>query len=215
VPNCYFKFFISKDGNLENLEEVEIQNYQKESKGYQIEYPGYEVFKLNSPIEITNDKFAIAIEVYNENFEKAPYTIPIERNVDGYLSKATQNSDESFIAKSISSLKSNSNIYDLGNKYNANACIKAFTIEKSYNINIDSNIVGGVIKTDMSTATSGTEVTVTVEADENMRLKENSLKYNDGTGDYIIADNKFTMPKHDITIYAEFEKVPPKKLSFK
>jgi len=135
----------------------------------------------------------------------------MERNTNGYLLKATQNIGESFMAPDIASLKSNSNICDLAETYNANACIKAFTksntSEKSYNINIGSNIVGGVVKANMPTATFGTEVIVTVETDKGMRLKENSLKYNDGTDEYIITDNKFTMPKHNITIYAEFEKI--------
>lgn len=212
VPNCYFKFFISKDGNLENLEEVEIQNYQKESKGYQIEYTGYEVFKLNSPIEITNDKFAIAIEIYNENFEETPYTIPRERNIDGYLSEATQNAGESFIAKSISNLKSNSNVYDLAERYNANACIKAFTIEKSYNVNIASNIVGGTIEANMSTAKAGTDIIVTVKADKGMQLKDNSLIYNDGTENHNIDNYTFKMPECDVTVFAEFEKTLPKSM---
>lgn len=211
IPNIYLKFFVSTDDSFKNLKEVNIQGYgSKTDRGYQIPDTGYITFKLESPIELKSNKFAIAIEVYNPNNKLN--TIPMERNTNGYLSNATQNAGESFMAPDVSYLVSNRNIYDLASQYQANACIKAFTknvgAEQSYTINIASDIEGGVIEANLSEAAEGTDIKLNVIPDDGMRLKENSLVYNDGTNKYIIKNNTFKMPATNVTIYAEFEKIP-------
>lgn len=215
VPNSYLKFFVSTDGNFQNLEEVSIQDYgDKTDRGYQIPDTGYTTFKLESPIELKSNKFAIAIEVYNPDYNNngEAHTIPMERNTSGYLSNAIQHAGESFIAQNISYLMFNQNIYDLASRYQANACIKAFTksveFEQTYTINIASDIEGGVVEANLSEAAEGTDIKLDVIPDDGMRLKENSLVYNDGNDEYIIRNNTFKMPASDVIVYAEFEKIP-------
>lgn len=215
IPNIYLKFFVSTDDSFKNLKEVNIQGYgSKTDRGYQIPDTGYVTFKLESPIELKSNKFAIAIEVYNPNNKLN--TIPMERNTNGYLSNATQNAGESFMAPDVSYLVSNRNIYDLASQYQANACIKAFTknvgAEQSYTINIASDIEGGVIEANLSEAAEGTDIKLNVIPDDGMRLKENSLVYNDGNDEYIIRNNTFKMPASDVIVYAEFEKIPSKNI---
>ncbi len=50
------------------------------------------------------------------------------------------------------------------------------------------------------------EVTLTVEPDEGYQLTEGSLKVNDDAVT-LTADNKFTMPKENVTVSAAFEKI--------
>lgn len=219
IPNSYLKFFVSTDGSFQNLKEVSIQGYgSKTDRGYEIPDTGYITFKLESPIELKSSKFAIAIEIYNPDYtnNKESRTIPMERNTNGYLSNATQNAGESFMAPNISYLMNTQNVYDLALQYQANACIKAFTknvgAEQSYTINIASDIEGGVIEANLSEAAEGTDIKLNVIPDDGMRLKENSLVYNDGNDEYIIRNNTFKMPASDVIVYAEFEKIPSKNI---
>ncbi len=50
------------------------------------------------------------------------------------------------------------------------------------------------------------EVTLTVNPDPGYQLTEGSLKVNDGAVT-LTADNKFTMPKENVTVFAAFEKI--------
>lgn len=215
IPNSYLKFFVSTDGSFKNLEEVSMQGYgSKTDKGYQVIDTGYTTFKLESPIELKSNEFAIAIEVYNPDYNnnKESRTIPMERNTNGYLLNATQNAGESFIAPDISYLISNQNVRDLAVESEANACIKAFTksigAEQTYTIGIASDIEGGTVEANLLEATEGTDIKLTVTPDKAMRLKENSLVYNDGVNNHIIYNNTFKMPASNVTIYAKFEKIP-------
>ncbi|MGE4214157.1 MAG: InlB B-repeat-containing protein [Anaerotignaceae bacterium] len=77
-----------------------------------------------------------------------------------------------------------------------------------YTVSVGS-LTGGSIVPSLSTATSGTSVTLTVTPESGMQLKADTLKYNDGSNDYAITGNSFTMPSANVTITAEFESIPP------
>ena len=73
-------------------------------------------------------------------------------------------------------------------------------------------MTNGDITLSSTSATAGTEVTITVTPSDGYRLKSGTLKatYNDGTEEKTldIIDYTFTMPANAVTVSAEFEKKP-------
>lgn len=76
----------------------------------------------------------------------------------------------------------------------------------TYNVSIDT-IIGGSITASQTTAIEGDIINLTIKPDSGKRLKEGTLKYNDGISDYNITGSSFTMPAASVTITAEFEDV--------
>lgn len=79
-----------------------------------------------------------------------------------------------------------------------------------YAIAVDTEIENGTVTTNAATAASGSEVTITLTADQGYQMVEGSLKVHK-TGNVgvlvPIAANKFTMPAYDVTVTAAFEAV--------
>ncbi|HHV98444.1 MAG TPA: hypothetical protein GXX36_02525 [Clostridiaceae bacterium] len=90
-----------------------------------------------------------------------------------------------------------------------NVTVTAEFEDIKYTVSVDSTITGGTIMASPTKAIAGETITLTITPDEGKRLKERSLKYNDGTGDYVISGTSFTMPAANVTVTAEFEEVPP------
>ena len=77
-----------------------------------------------------------------------------------------------------------------------------------YNINIKQpDNGGGMLSCDDSWAYYGTLITVRIISEYGYRLKEGSLRYNDGTRDIPINGTSFIMPAANVTITADFEEV--------
>lgn len=205
APDSYFKVYITDSDSFADFKEVKIKDLVKSEYGYNVSDTGYITFKLESPVPITNDKFGVAIEVYNTlTTNDKVYTVPLEQKVDNY-SPATQNSGESFMALNIEDLKSGYFLTDVsGREENpTNVCIKAFTKPITYEIKIDNTITGGTIRSNLSTAKYGEEINLTIIPDTGMKLK--SLSYNNGINNTIITGTNFKMPANNITIKAKFE----------
>ena len=80
------------------------------------------------------------------------------------------------------------------------------------NVRVDQSVDFGEITADTSVAAETNQVTVTVQAEKNYKLKDNSLKYTtDGetytelTATETEGVYTFVMPKGDVTVTAEFE----------
>ncbi len=96
--------------------------------------PGYHVIKLSSPVQLTGNKFVVAVKYTNT--EDGSY-IPLEANwkdsgisyFSSYFDTATSNEGESFVSEDEG--KSWTDIYNLKvgmiTLKNTNACIKAYT----------------------------------------------------------------------------------------
>ena len=76
----------------------------------------------------------------------------------------------------------------------------------TYTISIGT-LSGGTIRAIPDSAAAGVTIILNISPDTGKRLKAGSLKYNDGTGDYVISGNSFTMPAANVTIAAEFENI--------
>jgi len=72
-----------------------------------------------------------------------------------------------------------------------------------YTINI-SDTVNGTITANLITATFGDTVNLTITPASGWKLKDGSLKYNDGVNNQTISDSSFIMPASNVTITAEF-----------
>jgi len=68
-------------------------------------------------------------------------------------------------------------------------------------------LAGGSITAAPTTTGAGFTVNLTVTPDSGKRLKEGTLKYNDGTNHNIIG-TEFTMPTANVIVSAEFEEIP-------
>lgn len=83
-------------------------------------------------------------------------------------------------------------------------------VKKEYSIKGYSSTVGSVTASPASSE-AGKTITLNVQAKTGYRLKENSLKVTDAKGGNVtINNNTFIMPASDVTISAEFEKIPEK-----
>ena len=68
---------------------------------------------------------------------------------------------------------------------------------------------GGSVTANTASSEAGKAVTLNVSPQTGYRLKEGSLKVTDANGDNVnVSKNQFIMPASDVTISAEFEKIP-------
>ena len=114
------------NGTPTNLEQVAVETDQIT--------PGYHVIKLSNPIELTGNKFVVAVKLTNK--ESKPQ-IPLEMNfkdsglvnIDCFYDTIRANEGESLISLNGTSWTDINNV-SLGNNRkitNSNVCIKAFT----------------------------------------------------------------------------------------
>ena len=83
-------------------------------------------------------------------------------------------------------------------------------VKKEYSIKGYSSTEGSITARPTSSE-AGKPVTLNVSPKTGYRLKENSLKVTDANrGNVNVSNNQFTMPESDVTISAEFEKIPEK-----
>ena len=81
-------------------------------------------------------------------------------------------------------------------------------VKKEYNITGYTS-TGGSVTASPTTSEAGKTITLNVQAAKDYRLKEGSLKVTDANnGNVTVNNNSFTMPASDVTISAEFEKIP-------
>jgi hypothetical protein len=78
----------------------------------------------------------------------------------------------------------------------------------NYAVNIAA-LTNGSVTAAPDNGLMGTEITLTVTPASGYRLKEGSLKYNDGGSDVSITGTGFALPAADVTVTAEFEPTVP------
>ncbi|MDP4089175.1 MAG: carbohydrate-binding domain-containing protein, partial [Bacillota bacterium] len=78
--------------------------------------------------------------------------------------------------------------------------------QKEYTVNVGT-LTGGTITADPAAGIAGTTVNLTVTPDVGYKLKDGSLKYNDGAKDTAITGTSFIMPAANVTVSAVFEKI--------
>lgn len=108
VPNSYFNVYISKDGSMSNLQEVNIQGAS--SNGYKVSNMGYVTMTLSDELIVDSD-FTVAIQVETPmtSAKSIPQEImPVEN---------TSISGRCFVANNISSMQ-NGNYTDCGSRNN-------------------------------------------------------------------------------------------------
>jgi hypothetical protein len=83
-------------------------------------YPGYKTVILDSPVALNmGEKFSVVVRFQNSGYS---YPIAAEDDIVNYSSGAGANLGESFVSPD------GATWLDLGDTYNANVCIKAFTV---------------------------------------------------------------------------------------
>ncbi len=134
-------------------------------------YMGYHTVTLSSPLSITQgEKFAVAVKVVTPSTvtDANKYPVAIEYPFSGYSEKATASSGQSYISTSGTSWVDITSIYS-----NTNVCVKAFTLGSggstptSYSLTTNIGTGSGTItrNPDQATYASGTQVTLTANAD--------------------------------------------------
>ena len=92
-------------------------------------HPGYNTIRLDNPVLLTGNKFAVVIKYMVDNSDAK---IGVESPYYAYWATATSNLGESYIGTSLNSWK---DLNNYNNMENTNICIKAFTE------NIESDII--------------------------------------------------------------------------
>ena len=83
-------------------------------------------------------------------------------------------------------------------------------VKKEYSITGYSS-TGGSVTASAATSKEGQPITLNVKPAKDYRLKDGTLKVTDANGGNVtVTNNSFTMPASDVTISAEFEKIPEK-----
>jgi hypothetical protein len=88
----------------------------------------------------------------------------------------------------------------------ANVTVTATFTAISYTISIDGSITNGTVTANPTSATMGTQITLTVSPAANYKLKSGSLKVNNGS--VTVSGNgpyTFTMPAANVTVTAQFD----------
>ncbi|WP_195984754.1 glycoside hydrolase family 3 N-terminal domain-containing protein [Clostridium sp. D33t1_170424_F3] len=83
--------------------------------------------------------------------------------------------------------------------------------EQKYTVSFADGITNGNVTANPKTAAEGEKVALAVQPDEGYRLVEGSLKaFRTGDSSTLVPllDNAFTMPAYDVTVAAQFEKIP-------
>ncbi len=200
---------------------------------YKLKEGTLKVFKTGDESTIVNvidNKFTMptyAVTVTAE-FEQIEYDITIDNVQNGTISsnvtKATKDTEVTITVEPNDGfqLKEGSlKVYETSNENNTvTVTDNKFTMpsypvtitaefeQTEYTITVENVNGGTIITTPEASTTEGTEVTITATAEQDYQLKEGSLNvYETGNvGNKVtITDNKFTMPKHDVTITAKFE----------
>ena len=84
--------------------------------------------------------------------------------------------------------------------------------EVRYTVTVKPDVEHGTITVSPALATEGEKVTITVTADQDYQLVENSLKvYQTGNETVLVSvkDNVFEMPAYNVTVEAAFELIDP------
>jgi endoglucanase len=117
-----------------------------------------------------------------------------------------------FDASSIPNLKADTELRnmvfvfaDVDSDFAGRMYVDNVRFEKELTVSV-GNINGGSITADPASALPGTTINLAVTPNKGFRLKEGSLKYNDGTKDVDINGTSFVMPSANVTITAEFER---------
>lgn len=90
--------------------------------------------------------------------------------------------------------------------------------EQKYAVSLADGMINGNVTANPETAAEGEKVTLTVQPDEGCRLTEGSLKVFKTEDDSVLvplAGNTFVMPAYDVTVTAQFEKIPTEVVAVK
>ncbi|MDY6396574.1 MAG: InlB B-repeat-containing protein [Treponema sp.] len=83
----------------------------------------------------------------------------------------------------------------------------------TYTVKIASGIANGTVTASPTSATAGTEITLTAEAASGFTFDSYSVTDADGKT-VTVTDNKFTMPTSNVTVSATFTALPPATASY-
>lgn len=184
---------------------------------------GYDIFDSETENNLPE---SVEISYINSKFEKvttgtSSYQVTVDSNMTGgtvITNKATANRGETVTVTVVpdegmtlvdGSLKYNDVAVE-GNTFKMPASDVIVTAQfkaipaSSYKVIVDLNIRGGKVVADKTTAEQGEIVTLTVTPDEGKRLVKDSLKYNG----VAVVDSSFKMPAANVSITAQFEKIP-------
>ena len=177
--NCEL-YINSANGNLNSNELVKINNGMISLKA------GYNTIKLDKPIELVGDKFAVAVRyISNDNDALVGIEAP---STSKYWDTAKSNEGESYLGNDLD------NWVDLSktNVKNANICIKVFTQE------IDNDIISDVYDIDENMISNISPYTyiqlfeVSVQTNAQMKiLDKNNNQISQS--DYIATDMKLVL----------------------
>lgn len=171
-----FELYInSKNGDLTKLQKIETEQTKLRT--------GYTTVKIKTPIELSGEKFAVAIKYIGQN-QKAYMAIE-GPNTDFWLT-ATSNENESYYSTD------GQNWTDMKQDIiNSNICIKAFTKIKEYNIISESYLVGEEIIYRVPTKTNLEVFKTKIHSSGNIKILRNNIEMQDG--DIITTDTAITV----------------------
>ena len=174
--NQNFELYInSKNGDLTKLQKIET-----EQTGLRT---GYTTVKLETPIELSGSKFAVAVKYIGQN-QKAYMAIE-GPNTDFWLT-ATSNENESYYSTD------GQNWTDMKKDIiNSNICIKAFTNLKEYNIISEAYLVGEEIIYRIPTKTNLGVFKANIQSSGDIKILRNNIEMQDG--DIITTDTTVTV----------------------
>ncbi len=185
--NC--EVYVNPNGdnmNFNNFQKVQLAEGNNESID-----AGYHTLEFANPIELTGNKFVVAVKLISAD---SPKTVALEAKVDNTdWKEAIVNEGESFMALE-SDVKNNAwqDIATLQNKeLQGNACIKAFTKKEG------SGVTKNVTKIEISTLPTKKEY---IQNKENLDLTSGTIKvtYDDGSNEIIsMSDSAVTVSGFD------------------
>lgn len=126
------EIYINKQGNLDLSNAVKVATYT----GTRSLKAGYHKIKLQNPVELDGNKFAVIVKYTNRNNSNALVSIECNlksvgfTDVDNYFNAVTSNPGESYMSNDGNRWTDLCNLYceDTGKNFtNTNACIKVFT----------------------------------------------------------------------------------------
>lgn len=202
--------------------ESAISGYTSQAINNKKSYIVWDASLINSASWQLNENSDVCIKAFTQDASSPEYKINIANTKGGTISTNLTSAKEGSIinvtvtpdsgmALKEGSLKYNDGIDHKIENYRFEMPAKDVTVTAEFEP-IKYNITaiqasGGIISIAPERAAKGETVKVTVTPDSGMQLKDRSLKYNDGTKDYIISNFEFKMIEKDITVTAEFEPI--------
>lgn len=137
---------------------------------------GYKTYKLQNPIKLTGEEFAIVVK-YEANEDNIAY-VGIEYNDNAAWQKAENSSKESYLSTNMQNYEDMTTLGEIAeNVETANLCIKAFTTTKSRNYIITDEYVKNIKpETTIEEFKNNLEKTIEIENEEETNLIKTGMK---------------------------------------